>query len=288
MKKPIEEKAGTFGRSADKYVSIVDLWPKWGSEELFSFLKLLDYEETEKLIEEHKVQSLSFSLGGLSGALLGKPKTPLEEIEKTYFQNKLSLAMEHSAFKLLSKNGHLQKAFNWIKSRAEYENGSEKTKLKILHSLAFAMCSFVHVLKEPQLPPMTTDSVEKLKAAAATLQSKISDLGARDDHALSSCCDDLNVGLDFLANYEFVKPMRRDETYPERRFLYDLMYWFESNKLPFSPTLAKHLLEVVETPNLGANDRSLAANIHDCRERLNQSRQRLLGWNLQKDARKKV
>lgn len=261
--------------------SLLEQWPAWGDKDFLSLCMLLRDDDIKQKINGG--QNPLLALSGLGRTI---PSHEVERMKSALYSEKIQQIEKNKLFKLLNKNNHFKEALEWMKGRREYKNGAPEIKVKFIYSVVHAVMGHSETLKENRKKYASTEEIKNLKAQASNLKKRIQKVGKTNDYALQDCCEHLMRGLDYLIEHKPRKKMRADTTYSEREFLYGLVYWFEHNNLPRLPALFTKLLDMVDTPNLGANRRNLISNIRDCEKQIVVERNKLMAWYLCRDAGK--
>jgi hypothetical protein len=123
-------------------------------------------------------------------------------------------------------------------------------------------------------------AIKLIKKNAEKLIEIIEDAEDSLEYNLLKCCENTLPYLKYLAEYEPLKVLRKDETRGERNFLYNLIRFLKRANLPCSTKFISYIMPMLET-NFAADPRNLITNIRVCEKRFkHEQKQKQAHWDL--------
>ena len=243
-------------------------FPKWKDKKLSSFIELLDSKDIE---EELNIFRAKASLSILNRLIRERAKNApnfnneeIEELSAIYYADRFTEIKEHEMYSILNESKHFEGMINWISTRSEYNKGDPKIILKILNVLIMTILKKIY-FGSHEAEKESLDNIKKISSLSKKLKSQIERSNFYDSN-LTDCIKELQIPLNFLAGYEPVKLLRKDDTFEERALLQYIVNLFYLYDLKIMTRLIEQILNVMDLPNLGADRRNLIKNIRKARD----------------------
>lgn len=240
-----------------KNCSLIEAWNNLDDEELATFIRFLNLSDA---IRNH-----------MFDVLVDGSESPGEEIRAKAFEKRLREVEKHRLFKLLLTDTSFSDAFQWAKSsKAPKEYKSVENKLRLIESVVISFTVYARRLGGKRIDPSRvkrSDTINRINNKARKLIQEIEEAGNTLESPLRECCADTIKRLQFMSEYKLAKPLRLDDTFKERNFLYDLVGWLKRHNLPVSTNFIQVILPMIGDTSLGKSERNLIKNIRACEKR---------------------
>lgn len=170
----------------------------------------------------------------------------------------------HKQFKMFMAEPHFAEMYVWLdSSRAPPEYGYSEDKIKILNCFfaSFSGYAWRVGMKAPTDPKIVTDKIEALNRKARNLVKEIEKSKDYLDPTFSIFLSSTLPLVEYIETYAPVRPLKYDDTYLERTFLYHLVGMMREQELHVSISFLKRALRMTYDVSLVDDEANLRKHV---------------------------